>query len=124
VNSEEKKQAAVNLLESQRWGTAVPPPNLPGELNELRLRHLETLAGVMSELFSECFSDEQLQALLDFYGSEMGHGACANSRWKTWMETASIFTKTRRGVVRGANQVHAASARYGLGHRRVADARC
>ena len=36
----------------------------PDELNELRLRHLDVLSGAMAELYSECFSDAQIQALL------------------------------------------------------------
>ena len=69
---QQKRQAAMNLLVLRRWGAAEPPPKLPAELNEVRLRHLEKLRGVMADLYSECFSEQQLKALLDFYGTEMG----------------------------------------------------
>jgi len=72
VTDEEKKQAAINLVALRGSWTTVPPTNLPAELNELWLHHLEILRGVMAELYSERLSDQQLQALLDFYGSEMG----------------------------------------------------
>lgn len=71
MTNQEKKQAAMNLLALRPWGVE-PPPYLPADLNELWLRHLEMLRGVMAELYAECFSDEQLQVQLDFYGSAMG----------------------------------------------------
>jgi hypothetical protein len=72
MTKQEKRQAAMDVLALRRCWAAEPPPSLPAELTELYLRQLEQLRGVMAELYSEHFSDEQLQALLDFYGSEMG----------------------------------------------------
>ena len=72
MNDQEKKQAAMNLMMLRRSWKAAPVPNWPDEVNESHQRYFETLRGAMAEVYSECFTDEQLQALLDFYGSEMG----------------------------------------------------
>ena len=91
--NQEKKQAAMNLLALRRWAAQLAPPNQSGgELNDWRLLHIDMVRDVMAELYSECFSDEQLRTLTDFYGSEMGKAILAAES-----EITSRFPKRLHG---------------------------
>ncbi len=84
MTNTEKRQAALRVLELRgSFGRAryVPPgmPRVPDDPHEL---NLERMRGVMADLYSEHFSDEQLQAMLDFYESDM---------WKSIVETEFKF---------------------------------
>jgi len=73
MTDEEKRRAARALIElRQFWGPPKLPANTPGELGELLARYFERMRGVMADLYVEHFSDQQVQAQLDFYGSETG----------------------------------------------------
>ena len=72
MNAVEKKQAALELLKLRQWGTQMPPP-LGDRVREVR-----------AELYAEHFSEQQLKALLDFYGSDVG---------QTIVETESQIAK-------------------------------
>jgi hypothetical protein len=98
VTNEEKKQAALNVLTLR--ASAVPPnlglpPNMPAEHKESVLRFREVLRGITAALYCDCFSDDQLQALLDFYGSEMGKAILHAES-----EVASRLQGQRREVAR------------------------
>jgi Uncharacterized protein conserved in bacteria (DUF2059) len=98
VTNEEKKQAALDLLRSRRLAAWEPPTNLPVELNEWWLQLSERLRRVMADLYSECFSDQQLQTLLDFYGSAMGKAIV-----EAESEIASRFQERLRGLAPAIN---------------------
>jgi hypothetical protein len=68
MTNQEKRQAALHLLELR--GSFGAPRNLPP--GHPLLSQLEKMRGVMAELYSEHFSDQQLQAQLDFYESDLG----------------------------------------------------
>jgi len=82
------------------------------ELNELRLHHLEMLRGVMAELYSEQFSDQQLQVLLDFYGSEMGKAIL-----QAESEVASRFQERLRELAPKLNEEASKRSSSSLGSR-------
>jgi hypothetical protein len=110
MTSQQKRQAAMNLLVLRRWGMAEPPYKLPADLNELRLRHLEKLRAVMADLYSECFSEQQLKALLDFYGTEMG-----KSILDTESEVASRFQERLRDLAPQLNDEASKGSNSALG---------
>jgi len=98
VNNQEKKQAALDVLILR--ALAVPPnlglpPNMPAEHKDSVVHFREVLRGITAELYCECFSDDQLQALLDFYGSEMGKAILHAES-----EVASRLQGRRRDVAR------------------------
>ena len=75
MNNEEKKQAALNVLMLRALASPPDlglPSNMPAEHKESVMRFRDVLRGITAELYCECFSDDELQALLDFYGSKMG----------------------------------------------------
>jgi hypothetical protein len=85
LTKHEKKRAAVELVRLRRKfafvGLSDKPP---AQLRELRERHLERFREELAQLYAEHFSEEQLQAQLAFYGSDIG---------KAVIETESEITK-------------------------------
>jgi hypothetical protein len=85
VTNHDKQQAALELVRLRRLlSRAGLRDNAPAQIKQLRERHLEQLQAVMAQLYAEHFSDEQLQALLDFYESDLG---------KAIIETESEISK-------------------------------
>jgi hypothetical protein len=72
MNNEEKKQAALELLTLRSFGVGASEVSVPDGAKEMLARFQDKQREAMAELYAECFSDEQLLALLTFYGSELG----------------------------------------------------
>ncbi|MBN1238504.1 MAG: DUF2059 domain-containing protein [Gammaproteobacteria bacterium] len=66
MNRQEKRQAALELLRVR--GALVEAAGEPPQVAEFESLQMQALA----ELYTDHLTDGQLQALLDFYGSETG----------------------------------------------------
>jgi len=72
MTPEERRRSALEIIQLRRLFGSDPAPEVPPQFREVRERHLQKIRDLMVDIYAEVFSDEQLQDLLEFYGSEKG----------------------------------------------------
>ena len=73
MTPEERRRSASEIVRLRRLFVASSAAeDMPPQFRELRERHLQKVRDIMVDIYVEQFSDEQLLALLEFYGSEKG----------------------------------------------------
>ena len=73
MTEDERREAVKRLFELRReFSAGKVREDTPDAIKEMRGRVHEKVREAAAELYVEHFSDEQLNAMLDFYGSELG----------------------------------------------------